>query len=173
MDRIPIEEMIIAAMPIKSLITAPQADRQQVVGAPLTVRGHGFQKLGTKKTNGAPLLTLRGSEDASSDLEACAERENELKSLDVDVEAIVYDGAGHAWENTQPQFFSEQSPYIEGCEWNYDEKNVPLVDGELLVDYERNATRAERIAARLRLGARLSDCVKYGYLIGRDEKTRR
>ena len=34
--------------------------------------------------------------------------------LGVDVEAIVYDGAGHAWENTQPQFFSEQSPYIEG-----------------------------------------------------------
>mgnify|MGYP006113916589 FL=1 len=50
---------------------------------------------------------------------------------------------------------------------------MPLVDGELLVDYERNATQAERIAARLRLGARLSDCVKYGYLIGRDGKTRR
>ena len=111
---------------------------------------------------------FEGAGQVSSDLEACAERENELKSLGVDVEAIVYDGAGHAWENTQPQFFSEQSPYIEGCEWNYDEKNVPLVDGELLVDYERNAARAERIAARLRLSARLSDCVKYGYLIRRD-----
>lgn len=138
----------------------------------IDIYGPCFQKLGTKKTNGAPLLTLRGSEDASNDLEACAERENELKSLGVDVEAIVYDGAGHAWENTQPQFFSEQSPYIEGCEWNYDEKGVPLVDGERLVDYEQDATRPERIAARLRLGARLSDCVKYGYLIGRDEKTR-
>ena len=92
--------------------------------------------------------------------------------LGVDVEAIVYDGAGHAWENTQPQFFSEQSPYVEGCEWNYDEEGVPLVDGERLVDYEQDAPRSERIAARLRLGARLSDCVKYGYLIGRDEKTR-
>ena len=137
------------------------------------IYGSCFQKLGTKKTNGAPLLTLRGSEDASNDLEACAERENELKSLGVAVEAIVYDGAGHAWENTQPQFFSEQSLYIEGWEWSYDEKGVPLVDGERLVDYEQNATRAERNRARLRLGARLSDCVKYGYLIGRDEKTRR
>ena len=34
--------MIIAAMPIKSLITAPQTDRQQVVGEPLTVRGHAW-----------------------------------------------------------------------------------------------------------------------------------
>jgi|TARA_B110000881_G_scaffold173363_1_gene157496 hypothetical protein len=42
MDRILIEELIIAAMPIKSLITAPQTDRQQVVGAPLTVRGHAW-----------------------------------------------------------------------------------------------------------------------------------
>ena len=42
MDRILIDEMIIAAMPIKSLITEPQADRQQVVGAPLAVRGHAW-----------------------------------------------------------------------------------------------------------------------------------
>ncbi|MBT6891948.1 MAG: sulfite oxidase [Gammaproteobacteria bacterium] len=34
--------MIIAAMPIKSLITAPQTDRQQAIGELLTVRGHAW-----------------------------------------------------------------------------------------------------------------------------------
>ena len=42
MDRILIEELIIAAMPIKSLITAPQTDRQQAIGELLTVRGHAW-----------------------------------------------------------------------------------------------------------------------------------
>ncbi|MAG32776.1 MAG: hypothetical protein CL908_17995 [Deltaproteobacteria bacterium] len=37
--------------------------------------------LGTTTTNGAPLRTLRGTEDASNDLLACAEREAELRAL--------------------------------------------------------------------------------------------
>ena len=140
--------------------------------AHIDVYGPCFQNLGTEKTNGAPLLTLRGTEDASNDLEACAQREDELRALGVDVEAIVYDGAGHAWENSQPRFFSEQSPYVQGCEWGYDDKGVPLVNGERLVSYDGDVSRPARIAARLRLGTRLTDCVRYGYIIGRDEETR-
>jgi len=140
--------------------------------AHIDIYGPCFQKLGTEKTNGAPLLTLRGTNDASNDLAACVTRESELRDLGVEVTAVLYEGAGHAWENTQQQFFSENSPYLQGCEWHYDEVGVPWVDGELLLSYSPNASRAERIAARLRMGSQLGDCVKNGYLIGRDEKTR-
>ncbi len=140
--------------------------------AHIDIYGPCFQDLGTKQTNGAPLLTLRGTEDASNNLADCAKREGELTRLGVNVEAIVYDGAGHAWENEQPLFFSEQSPYVDGCEWRYDERGVALVNGERLADYDVDASRAARIAARLRLGVQLRDCVKYGYLIGRNEQVR-
>ncbi len=138
----------------------------------IDVYGPCFQDLGTKKTNGAPLLTLRGTNDASNDLEACTLRENQLRDIGVDVQAIVYEGAGHAWENDQAEFFSSESPYLAGCEWNYDAAGVPLLNGEPLVDYGANAPRAQRIAERLISSTKLGDCVQYGYLIGRNEQVR-
>jgi len=140
--------------------------------AHIDVYGPCFQDLGTETTNGAPLLTLRGTEDASNDLEDCAKREQEMRDIGVEVKAVIYEGAGHAWENQTPRFMSEGSPYVEGCEWQYDDKGVPLVNGERLVSYSLEASRASRIAARLRLGPRLMDCVKYGYIVGRDEEVR-
>lgn len=139
--------------------------------AHIDIYGPCFQKLGTQRTNGAPLLSLRGTKDASNNLQDCADRERELGDIGVDVSAVIYEGAGHAWENDQPLFFSEESPYIDGCTWHYDARGNPMVDGELLADNE-GASRAARIATRLRLGVRLADCVHYGYLIGRDEQTR-
>ena len=62
-----------------------------------------FQDWGTRRVNGAPLLTLRGTEDRSNDLAACADREAELRALGVDVDARVYEGAGHAWESDTPR----------------------------------------------------------------------
>lgn len=140
--------------------------------AHIDVYGPCFQVLGTSETNGAPLLTLRGTEDASNELEACAAREQELRALGVAVQAVVYEGAGHAWENEAPRRMVEGSPYVEGCEWRYDAEGVPFVDGQRLVDYGREASREERIASRLTSGLRVSHCVKTGYLIGRDEVVR-
>ena len=138
----------------------------------IDVYGPCFQALGTDKTNGAPLLTLRGTEDASNDLEACRAREDELRAIGVEVVAKVYEGAGHAWENESPRALSEDALYLEGCEWHYDEAGVPWVDGEALSDYDVEASRAQRIAARFTSGVRLKDCVKRGYIIGRDEVVR-
>lgn len=140
--------------------------------AHIDIYGPCFQMLGTRTTNGAPLLTLRGTEDASNDLAACASREEELRKIGVQVVAKIYEGAGHAWENEAPRTFREESPYLQGCEWRYDETGVPWVDGVPLSDYGVEASRAERIAARFASGARLRDCVKYGYIIGRDEAVR-
>lgn len=130
-----------------------------------------FQNLGTRQTNGAPLLTLRGSGDNSNDLEACQQRENELRALDVSVEAHIYPGAGHSWENSVPAHLSD-FPYIAGCEMTYDDKGFASIHGERITDVDADASRIDRIAARLTSGGKYEGCLHYGYVVGRNEVVR-
>lgn len=127
-----------------------------------------FQILGTRRTNGGALLTLRGTEDASNDLEACADREDELRALGVAVEAHVYEGAGHAWEATVPREMHEDAPYVAGCDLVYDVAGRSSMDGQPIVHVPIDTPRAERIAVRMSMGDTLTDCVKSGYVIGGD-----
>ena len=136
------------------------------------VYGPCFQQLGTRETNGAPLLTLRGTEDASNELSACAAREDELRAIGVEVAAEVYEGAGHAWEAHIPRAEASEAPYVTGCTMVYDERGMPFVDGQPVIDPAPGATRAERIALRVGSGTVMGACVKSGYIIGRDDETR-
>ena len=131
-----------------------------------------FQDLQSEDAGAAPLLTLRGTEDASNDLAACVRREDELRALGTAVTAHIYEGAGHAWEVTRPRFFSEDSPYLAGCELAYDEQGKPLLNGEHLNDYAPDASHAEKMLARFTSAPKFQDCVGYGYIVGRDEKVR-
>jgi len=130
-----------------------------------------FQAFGTEATNGAPLLTLRGTEDRSNDLAACREREAELRALGVTVESRVYPGAAHAWENHAPRALREDAPYVAGCTFRYDPRGRPAVRGVPIADLPADASRADRIAARMQSGRTLLDCVKTGYIVGRDDTT--
>ena len=136
------------------------------------VYGPCFQDWGTKRVNGAPLLTLRGTEDASNDLAACGEREAALRSLGVEVDARVYEGAGHAWEADTPRRLFEESPYVAGCTIEYDEQGHSWIEGVPIVDGDPDDTRAERVVMRLSSGGPMAACVHSGYLIGRDDETR-
>jgi dienelactone hydrolase len=136
------------------------------------VYGPCFQDLGTKATNGAPLLTLRGTEDASNELEACVRREDELRGLGVAVETHVYPGAGHAWEVDAPRMLVEEAPYLSGCTLRYDDQGLSSVDDRPVVDVEVDTPRADRVLMRLASGDVMLDCVKNGYVIGRDDETR-
>ena len=127
-----------------------------------------FQNLQTAATNLAPLLTLRGSADRSNDLTACAARDRELAALGVRVDAEVFPGAGHAWENATPRHTSE-SPYISGCEIRYDAQGFSWLNGERIANVATDAGRGERIAARLTSGGKYDGCLYYGYTVGRDE----
>lgn len=137
------------------------------------VYGPCFQVLGTRRSNGAPLLTLRGTEDASNELPACLRREEELRALGVEVEAHVFEGAGHAWENDEPRVLREEAPYLTGCEIHYDTAGWPSVDGTPLARLDADASRPERIAARVTHGRPLGECVHYGYVVGSDPETKR
>ena len=131
-----------------------------------------FQVFGTREVNGAPLLTLRGTEDASNDLAACERREDELRQLGADVEAHVFEGAGHAWEVDRPRE-KTANPYVRGCEVVYNETGQASVNGTPYTPVPLSASRLERIASRARGQEVLQSCARYdGYLVGRDDKTR-
>ncbi|MEM9177296.1 MAG: dienelactone hydrolase family protein [Myxococcota bacterium] len=136
------------------------------------VYGPCFQDWGTKRVNGSPLLTLRGTEDASNDLAACAERESALRALGVDVDARVYAGAGHAWEADTPRRLFEDSPYVAGCTITYDASGHSFLEGVPIVDGDPDDSRAQRVVLRLASGRPMAACVHSGYVIGRDDATR-
>ena len=131
-----------------------------------------FQNWGTTRVNGAPLLTLRGTEDKSNELPACLAREAELRALGVEVDARVYEGAGHAWEAATPRKLFEDSPYVAGCTITYDENGHSFIGDVEIVDGAPGDTRAERVVMRLSSGGPMTSCVGYGYVIGRDDETR-
>jgi dienelactone hydrolase len=131
-----------------------------------------FQVPGTRETNGVPLLTLRGTEDLSNDLEACTLREEELRALGTRVEAHVYQGAGHAWEAATPRRLFEDSPYVVGCEVTYDEHGYSSIGNTPIVEVPRGTPRIERIKIRASSGGPMRECVKYGYVIGHDPETK-
>ena len=132
-----------------------------------------FQVLGTTNTNGSPLLTLRGTEDNSNHLPSCLKREAEIQALGVSVEPHVFEGAGHAWDNHNPRALKEDAPFLGGnCEMVYDAEGYPQALGQYVVKPPMGTSRAERIALRMESGTVLADCVGYGYIVGRDDKTR-
>ena len=145
---------------------------QPAFAAHVDYYGPCFQKLNSPEATGGPLLTLRGTEDASNELPACLRREAEWRALGVEVEPHVYPGAGHAWENTEPRHMSEDSPYVVGCEFSYDPQGRPVSQGRILVDVTPGTSRAERIAARMSTGGILGECVRSGYIVGRDDATK-
>jgi len=130
-----------------------------------------FQNLQTSQTTGGAHLTLRGTEDASNDLEACLLREQELRDLGATVIAHVYAGAGHAWENLTPRVMGNH-PYLSGCEVIYDAQGFAMLNGERITTYDIDAKRIERVIARFTSGPKYNDCLHKGYIIGNDPETK-
>jgi len=118
------------------------------------------------------VLTLRGDNDASNDLQACLKREQEMRDLGYGVEAYVYEGAGHAWEHMDLMKMDESAPYLQGCEIHYDAGGSSSVNGKDVMNVAVETPRLERIAIRLAGGHVLTDCVRKGYIGGRHEITK-
>lgn len=131
-----------------------------------------FQQLNSNDLTGGPLLTLRGTEDSSNELPACLRREAELEALGTTVEAHVFQGAGHAWDNHTPRAMKEDAPYLSGCTMTYDERGGSSIDGQAVIELPLDSRREVRIANRVASSGPASDCLDYGYVIGRDDKTR-
>lgn len=125
----------------------------------------------TRKTTGAPLVSFRAGEDASNDLVACAQQEVLLRQAGSEVSAVVYAKAGHDWESNQPREFNER-PYLAGCTIEFNDKDLPTVNGKPLIPVGAKPDRQTRYQIRVHSGKTLGDCVKVGYISGRDESAR-
>jgi dienelactone hydrolase len=128
-----------------------------------------FQVPEMLKTNGAPLLTLRGDNDGSNILSDCQNREQEIEQAGSKVEAHVFKGAPHAWDITDhPAKLWPDSPYIANCEVHYNQQGQSMLNGETLIFLPLNAERSERVVARFLSQVDLMDCLQYGYVSGQD-----
>ncbi len=127
-----------------------------------------FQDYGTQRTTGAPLLSLRGGEDASNDLVACAKVESDLRAAGSAVGSVVYASAGHAWEVDRPRGMNH-FPYIAGCTMVFDAQGLPTVNGRQMIAPATDTQRVARHVLRWGSGDFFRGCFKVGYIVGRDD----
>ncbi|WP_416305920.1 dienelactone hydrolase family protein [Neptunicella sp. SCSIO 80796] len=126
--------------------------------------------LQTIKTTGAPLFSLRGAQDKSNDLEACARVENRLRDAGSDIGSTIFPTAGHAWEmDSTKQFVATLNPapchqvLMKNGDWQLDGNTiaVPALTG-----------RQQKYQFRLGLlGQMKQTCMSEGYIMGEDEQT--
>lgn len=83
------------------------------------------------RVEGSPLLIMMGEQDESMSIPACQEFQRRLQGLGVDVELVVYEGAGHGWDNPYPQHFSEGSVVMRDCLmlWTTDGETIETTTG--------------------------------------------
>lgn len=126
--------------------------------------------LQTVKTTGAPLYSLRGAEDKSNDLEACARLENHLREAGSVIGSTIFPTAGHGWEMATPkQFVATLNPapchqvLMNNGDWQLDGKTIavpPLT------------TREQKYHFRLGLLSKMKQsCMSEGYIMGQDKHT--
>jgi len=132
------------------------------------VYGPCFQDFRISKTTGAPLLTLRGAEDASNNLVDCAREEDRLRKGGSSVGAVVYATAGHAWEVNTPRR-KNKFPYVNGCIIDYDMQGFPSREGQQIIPPGADIARSARHKLRLQTGKYYQGCLGFGYIVGRDE----
>ena len=130
-----------------------------------------YSLLQSRKTTGAPLLSFRAGEDASNDLVACAQQEKILREAGSEVSTVVYAKAGHDWESDKPREMTNR-PYLAGCTIEFNDKDFPVLNGQPLIPAGAQADRQTRYKIRVQSGKALGDCVKVGYMAGRDETAR-
>lgn len=133
----------------------------------MDIYGPCHQNTGSWKTTGAPYLAVYGTADNSVEPEKCTEVQGHLRDGGSDVERLVIEGAGHAWENTAPKG-EFGGAYIRGCEFSWHpETGVFLVDGKAgRFQPESDMTREERAYVRSTLGELVGTCVGQGYTVG-------
>ncbi|MEP4888742.1 MAG: dienelactone hydrolase family protein [Aliiglaciecola sp.] len=126
--------------------------------------------LQTVKTTGAPLFSLRGAEDKSNDLEACARIENKLRGAGSAIGSTIFPSAGHGWEMATPRQFVPtlnpapcQQVLLDNGDWQINGKTIEVPS---------QLNREQKYHFRLRiLGAMQQTCMSEGYIMGQDKQT--
>ncbi|WP_240939412.1 dienelactone hydrolase family protein [Diaphorobacter sp. HDW4A] len=162
---------MVARMSMDERMRAKLAPRVPPFALHVDFYGPCFEELRTQKTTGAPLLSFRSGEDASNDLVACATAESRLRKAGSLVNAVVFAKAGHDWDSSEPRTVAER-PYLRGCTVKFDANAIPSVRGHALIPANAKPDRETRIKLRAQSGKLLGDCVKIGYVSGRDDEVK-
>ena len=133
----------------------------------MDIYGPCHQTLGHTGTTGAPYLAIHGDNDNSVDPQLCQEVYEDLKASGSDVESHVIAGAGHAWENAEPQATFEGS-FVRGCKFSFEAgTGTFLVDGQSgRFQPAPGMSREERAYVRSTLGELAGRCMGQGYIVG-------
>ena len=83
------------------------------------------------RVEGSPLLIMMGEADESMSIDRCAWMKEELEALGVTVDMVVYEGAGHGWDNPYPQTFKEGAWVTKDCimQWTESGENIEQTTG--------------------------------------------
>ena len=83
------------------------------------------------RVEGSPLLIMMGGADESMSIERSAWMRDKLIDMGVDVEMVVYEGAGHGWDNPYPQAFKEGAWVTKDCimRWTETGENIEESSG--------------------------------------------
>ena len=136
----------------------------------ISLYGPCFQTTGSEITTGAPYMAIYGTEDNSVDPAHCAELHQRLMAGGSEVEDIVIEGAGHAWENEMPRQEYDYA-FVRGCEFSYTNDAIPTINGEAIEFPGPDASREELAYNRVSVHLTAPQCLGNGYIIGRDKKS--
>jgi dienelactone hydrolase len=83
------------------------------------------------RVEGSPLLIMMGGADESMSIPACEKFQQRLQKMGVDVDLVVYETAGHAWDSPFPQQFVEGAWVTRDClmRWKKDGSNREMTSG--------------------------------------------
>jgi dienelactone hydrolase len=88
------------------------------------------------RLEGSPLLIMMGDHDESMSIPACRKFQDRLKKSGVDVDLVIYKGAGHGWDNPFPQHFVEGAWVTRDCvmRWTKSNENIEVTSGKSMDD---------------------------------------
>jgi len=83
------------------------------------------------RVEGSPLLIMMGGADESMSVPQCQKFQRRLQKMGVDVDLIVYETAGHGWDNPFPQEFKEGGWVTRDCvmKWTKKGRNKEMTSG--------------------------------------------
>jgi len=83
------------------------------------------------RVEGSPLLIMMGGADESMSIPGCEKFRERLQKMGVEVDLIVYEGAGHGWDSPYPQGFKEGAWTTRDClmKWTKKGRNREMTSG--------------------------------------------
>lgn len=130
-----------------------------------------FTDVNTRETTGAPYVSIRGTDDASNDPAACADREKDIRQGGSTVISKWIEGAGHAWEFDHEKHIVQDAPNPAPCHLILGEDGQWSLARQTL-ETRIEAERPERLKNRRQMiGAMMEHCMGRGYIMGHDEKS--